>query len=63
MSSIEAPCKTALEVDADLVEWALKVLEDKGLIKLIKIELITRIGFCHRVDIQMLYRWYFKSRR
>ena len=24
MSSIEAPCKSALEVDADLVEWALE---------------------------------------
>ena len=26
MSSIEAFCKPVLEVDADLVEWALKVL-------------------------------------
>ena len=25
ISSIEAPCKPALEVDADLVEWTLKV--------------------------------------
>ena len=30
--------------------------------KHIKIELITRVGLCHKVDIQMLYRWCSKDR-
>ena len=130
MSSVGAPFKPALEFNADLTDWALKVLVSKtglmrivfshagtvrvnktlkklgvlfsrspllcsgnifiqsshntrafilgiflvidcwwclisspSLMKLIQIELTAKLGFCHKFDIQLLYRWCSKSKR